>query len=168
MNKKTTSGLTLVELVITIAVAGILAGLAIPSFRDMIQNNRMASHANELVSSVNLARNEAVKRGVQVKIKAAGTATDNEWGKGWKVWVDDDGDGTINGTEVVLRDVGEFNSSIELDSTGNTSLFVYQADGSLGAAQTLRLCDSTKSGEKGREITIAPSGRVSVSDYTCS
>ena len=170
MNRKTLSGLTLVELLITIAVAGILLSLAVPSFRTMIQNNKMASHANEMVSSINLARNEAVKRGIRVKIKASSTDGSNEWGKGWKVWADIDDDGTVNGTEVVLREVGEFDSSMVLDnSTPATSyLFTYGSDGSLGDARTLRLCDSSQTGEKGREISVSPSGRVSVSEYTCS
>ena len=173
MNKKTTSGLTLVELVITIAVAGILAGLAITSFRDMIQNNRMASHANELISSINLARSEAVKRGVGVKLTASGTSAGNEWGDGWTVWIDTNGDGVIDDTEA-LKKVDVFSGSVTLDSTNGVSEYSYRADGSFeaggatGVSEVLELCDPNKTGETGRKINIAPSGRPSVSELTCS
>jgi type IV fimbrial biogenesis protein FimT len=57
------TGFTLLELMITIAIAGILVGVAIPSFTSIITSNRLTAYANELVTALNLARNEAVKRG---------------------------------------------------------------------------------------------------------
>ena len=174
MNRKHTLGLTLVELVITIAVAGILAGLAIPSFRDMIQNNRMASHANELVSSLNLARSEAVKRGTKVKIIATGNSSTNEWGEGWTVWIDTDGNGAIDDGESKLKVSAGFSAEMVLNSVGDYSLYVFGSDGSFrandssGVAETLQLCDTGRVGETGRQLNIAPSGRISVLEYSCS
>jgi type IV fimbrial biogenesis protein FimT len=177
MKKENEWGLTLIELVITIAVASILVGLAVPSFRDMIQANRMASHANEMVSSLNLARSEAIKRSVQVRMSATTPGATNEWGKGWTVWVDLDDDGVIDTAatdEEILRKVDSFSSGLTFDSTsstdctGNKSEYTYNPDGSMGACEIIQLCDGSQTGEKGREVNISPSGRVSVSDYTCS
>ncbi|MBN8772197.1 MAG: GspH/FimT family pseudopilin, partial [Thiobacillus sp.] len=61
-------GFTLIELVVTLAVAGILLGIAIPNFQLFVMNNRMASQANDLITALNMARSEAVKRAANVMV----------------------------------------------------------------------------------------------------
>lgn len=86
-------GFTLLELIITIALAAILLGLAVPNMRDFIQNNRMTGQTNEFVTALNIARSEALKRNHPVSIcpvNEAGTGcTGNDWSVGWLVYVDD-------------------------------------------------------------------------------
>lgn len=55
-------GLTIVELMVTIAVLAILAAIAAPSFVNLIRENQAASVSNELLGAVQLARGEAIKR----------------------------------------------------------------------------------------------------------
>jgi len=56
------AGFTLVELLITMAVAAILLVIAVPSFRSLIASNELTTAANEMIGSLNLARMEAIKR----------------------------------------------------------------------------------------------------------
>lgn len=63
-------GFTLLELMATITILAILLGIGIPSLTAFIQNSRVTSQANGLVSSFHLARSEAIKRGVQVTVEA--------------------------------------------------------------------------------------------------
>lgn len=101
-------GFTLIELMVTIVVAGVLLGIGVPGFVSIINNNRLTTSANELVATLNLARSEAVKRGVQVTVRRKGSTT-QVWDNGWNVFVDiagtpggnnlgeflDDGDATL-------------------------------------------------------------------------
>lgn len=64
MNRQ--SGFTLVELMVTIAIAAILLGVGVPSFRTVIENNRIAAASNDVVTGLQYARSEAIRRAVLV------------------------------------------------------------------------------------------------------
>ncbi|WP_029131952.1 GspH/FimT family pseudopilin [Sedimenticola selenatireducens] len=158
-------GFTLIELMITISVAAIILSLAVPSFNFLVLNNRLTTDINRLVTSLNLARSEAVKRGVRVEVAASDGA---DWRNGWVVWIDANGDGVLDaGEEIAVEQA--LNPSMVLNSVGGVVSFVYQADGSIvGALDTLNLCDNTRTGETGREITVNVTGRINLnSGFTC-
>ena len=79
------AGFTVMELLIGIAVLAILTTLAVPAFTQFIQNNRLASEANEMVAAFQFARSEALKRGVQVEVcsSANGESCGGNWNQGW-------------------------------------------------------------------------------------
>lgn len=85
---KRAHGFTLIELMITLLLAAIIMSLAVPGFRDLVQNNRAATQSNELVAALALARSEAVKRGVNVMLCPSSdqaTCTGGDWQDGWIV-----------------------------------------------------------------------------------
>jgi type IV fimbrial biogenesis protein FimT len=104
-------GLTLIELMVTLAVAIILLAIGIPAFQGMEANSRGVSYANALLSSMTLARTEAMGRGVPVAVcpnkSAAGSAPEcgaaGDWAKGWFVFADPTGTGTTPGAAAVIR-----------------------------------------------------------------
>ena len=59
---KNVRGFTLIELMITLAVAAILITAALPSFNEFIKNNRLTTQANNFIATLNLARSEAPAR----------------------------------------------------------------------------------------------------------
>lgn len=88
-------GFTLVELMVTLAVAAILVAAAIPGFQAMVNSNRLAGAANELVAGLQTARMEAIRRGRRAVV--CGSANANEGAgatcassnlDGWIVFVD--------------------------------------------------------------------------------
>jgi len=79
----TIQGFTLIELVATMAIVGILLALAIPSFNSTITSSRLTSYANDFVSALNLARSEAVRRGVPVTV--SNNDGSKQWQSGWTV-----------------------------------------------------------------------------------
>lgn len=88
-------GLTLIELLVTLSIAVILMTIAVPSFQDFFRRNRIESAVSNLMGSLNLARSEAIRRGVNVRVCKSSNGTDcntdgNDWEQGWIVRVGND------------------------------------------------------------------------------
>jgi type IV fimbrial biogenesis protein FimT len=91
---------------ITLAIAAIVLTVGVPSFQEMMRNNRAATHANEILTGLNFARSEAVKRGVIVSLCPStdqASCSGTNWATGWIVFVNPNGDATVDAGEVVLR-----------------------------------------------------------------
>lgn len=98
-------GFTLVELMIAVAVLAVLAAIAYPSFTQVIRSNRVATASNEWVAAVSLARSTAVRNttGAGICASGDGATCGVEWNAGFLLWDDDNGDGTLDNAETVLR-----------------------------------------------------------------
>jgi len=153
------SGFTIIELMVTLAVAVIVLTIAVPSFTAFVSGNRISSQANQFVAAMNFARSEAIKRKVNIDVAAtdSGTATD-EWGAGWTV--------TINGG-ATLKAFPPLEGSSTLNSNGGVDTFQYQPNGNVTATDTLELCDD-RTGETGRQITVTNTGRVVTANLACA
>lgn len=104
---KSTAGFTLVELIVTMVVAGIILAIAVPSLQGVIRQNRVATEANDFISAVNYARSEAVTRGVRVTMcksaEGAKCATTGNWDQGWIIFPDPNDNATVDSGESILR-----------------------------------------------------------------
>lgn len=94
--RKRLRGTTLIELIITLSIAAILMSIAVPSFQDIIQTNRIASATNEMVRALYLTRSEAINRGADVSIctssnteAATPTCGTANWDSGWLIMASD-------------------------------------------------------------------------------
>lgn len=91
---RTQKAFTLIELLVTVAVVGVVLALAVPSFNQQILNNKSTVLSEDLIAQINLARYEAVKRGVRVSICASSdsmTTTPSctgNWTQGYMIFVD--------------------------------------------------------------------------------
>ena len=168
-NLKKHAGFTILELMLAVAIASVMAAIALPNFSAMIKNNCMTTNANRFVTSLQLARSEAVKRRTNIAIAAKSATSDNEWGTGWRVFVDTNGNGSVSFGEEIIRDV-DLTCGIgttKFDST--VSSITYESKGYLDSAGDVlfTLCDD-RTAETGRQIEVTEIGRPSTNNkYAC-
>jgi type IV fimbrial biogenesis protein FimT len=158
MNKQ--HGFTLVELMMGLAIVAIVLTLGVPSFGDLIRNNRLTAQVNQVVSALALARSEAIKRAALIDVTTA--SGDANWKGGWTVEV------SVGGADIRVFEKQKGDHSLVAD--GGESTFSYDSQGFLSTSCvgncTISLCYA--SGKIGRQLSIAPSGHVSVKgDYEC-
>jgi type IV fimbrial biogenesis protein FimT len=146
-------GFTLLELLAAIAVVAILVGVGVPSFRMMIQNNRVTTQTNELVTALNFARTEAVKRGRNVQVAVA------EETAGWSATVS-----LVGVAADPLRVVNRQGSVV----TVNASNVVFAPTGAPTAGETFSMAPKTGcSGEQRRQIVVGVSGQITTTREAC-
>ena len=114
---------TLIELLITVTVLGVLTAIALPNLRDFIVSNRLSSQVNGFIGLINYARSEAIVRNQPVLV-CARQAANNEcsaaqtWsGLEVQAFVDIDGSNTWTAGDVLLKTIAA------VDTTGNETLF---------------------------------------------
>lgn len=169
---KSETGFTLIELIVTVAIAAIVLGIGLPMMSSFARDTRMASRTNELVTALNYARTEAVERGEFVSLcpssDEASCTGNTDWTVGWIVWEDEvgAGDGDVDGGETILR-IGESSTNMTIDT--NVSSITYESGGSLngGAGVTFELTPDQCDGDDKREIDINLSGRPRASQVSC-
>lgn len=168
-------GFTMIELLIVIAIAAIVASIAVPSLRDTLNDFRQKSALSLLVSDLNQARGEAIKRNSRVLVcvrNTAGTdcATSTNWLAGWVACTDANSDNACDTTSAtnpnpfIVRPALDASLTLSvLDATpAALSTLRFNANSSQGAgssAATLTL-GGTWSGAVSHTITVAGTGSI--------
>jgi type IV fimbrial biogenesis protein FimT len=163
-------GFTLIELMITLSLAAIILTLAVPAFRDIILNNRAAVQSNELVTTMNVARSEAVRRGARVSVCASSDQSSctggTNWAVGWIVFVDgaanDLAPPVVDGEPIRVWDPITGGATL----TG-PSAFRYRPLGDVVAPGVLEHRRPSCSGDQGRNIAVNAAGQARVVRVTC-
>ncbi|MBB6091847.1 type IV fimbrial biogenesis protein FimT [Povalibacter uvarum] len=153
-------GFTLIELMVTLSVAALLIGLAAPSFREIRIRNELSTYANELISSINLARSEAVRRGRPVVIcpSTNSSACGGTWSEGWITFADLDGNGERNAAdenERVLKAQGPVSANYSIDGEAFPDGLTYKADGSTESTGLFVICNQGRI-NGARAVVITP------------
>jgi type IV fimbrial biogenesis protein FimT len=188
IEKQRNTGFTLNEMLIALTIVAILSAVAAPSFRQMIQNQRMTTQANELIGDLYFARSEAIKRATRTGVckldpasatPACNTTASALWSSGRLVFIDANNDGQYKSADgdtlLKTRETLEGGNKLGGDGrTAGTANFVAfndrgatTATANTGAGEVevqLRLCDSRGS-TYGVAVVLQPiTGRARISD----
>jgi type IV fimbrial biogenesis protein FimT len=156
-------GFTIVELMVSLIVVGILLGLAVPSFRDAALSSRLTGYANDLVASVQVARSEAIKRNLTVTLCASVNGSTCAAGVGWEVgWIILAPRPTAIATlDVIDRHAPLTDEFIIEEANGLTELtFPPTVVGTTPA--TFTVCREEPVGKQEREVSVTVSGATAV------
>jgi len=160
---------TLVELVVTLAIAAILVTVGVPSMRDLISNNRLVAATNTFVSTMNSVRSEAIKQGrnatLCVSSDLATCTGETNWRLGWLAWVDSDSDGVLDSPGELLRIVEPLPNSITITPSVAQSNFQVDAQGAIGNPNVLLTVCDDRTGEMGKQLRIMATGGISLNKF---
>lgn len=151
-------GFTLVELMVAVAVVGILATVAVPSMVGFVNTSRLAGASEELTASLQLAKSEAVRRNRTVTVCGGQNGSDDcTGGTSWSQVIvrHDEGDA---GDPAVIRRF-EFPGGVDVQSSVDEIAF--RPSGTVGGQQTLTACmPTTNPALNARVVTLMVGGGV--------
>jgi type IV fimbrial biogenesis protein FimT len=166
-------GVTLVELLVVIAVAAVLAGTVAPPLTRFVKSVRLTSATNDLLGGFILARSEAVKRNSRVVVckssDGASCASSGGWDQGWIVFHDTNNNGLHEFAEEIVQKGQPLDAGLHLAGNLNVARYVsYTARGDTKLAGggfqagTITVCNRSPDTSEARQIILSSTGRPRV------
>jgi len=175
--KRAQAGFTILELMVVVAIVGVLMAVAVPAMGDFIRNGRITAAANDVMAALHFTRSEAIKRRQPVTLCTSAnavqsnntanpnaTCADSEFLTGWIVFVDLNQNGQREAGDTILLNHSPMNAQITAASSADPMRVTYLMNGFAlnpnGAS--LALCDARGNTPSGGELSSARGILVSV------
>lgn len=168
--KETAAGFTLVELLISLSVIGIMMSVGVPLLLTFMEEVQLKSDTNDMFFSLILARSEAVTRNATVSLckinPNSPESCDNSksWESGWIAFVDLDSDGVRDGGEIIFNSYTGMNTNSAVSSTNFSNSISYLPSGSSNTNGTITICVNNN---VAKNIFVNATGRPRVSGSSC-
>ena len=168
----------MIELMVVLGIAAILAISSIPGLQDSVERNAREAAMQEVTTGISLARSEAVSQARNISIcrssnqSACAASTGADWDDGWIVFADAGTAGILDGSDTLLQVHGPSNnqSKITLKTRANGDFtgdyLQFNRDGFLNNSTTgayFKFCDHDNVVSKARAVWLSNTGRPSLS-----
>lgn len=166
MNRQ--NGFTIIELMIAVMLVALLLTLGVPSFTNTIEQNRLATEINSLISTLQYARSESVKTGKRITVCRSDDGVDcgaTGYEDGWIVFEDDvSPDGDLDAGERLLKVHQALDANYTLRGSNNISSFIsyLPTGGTVNANQDRFVLCKNNTLSKARALFVITSGRSRV------
>lgn len=166
MNKQ--SGVTAIELLVSLAILGIIFAIAIPSYGAAMARVKMGEAESAIFTSINNAVNFSFIGGTRAVLcpSSDGVSCDNsfDWSKGWLVFEDKNANRERDGEDRILGNTEEISPELQiLTSEGRTRIAFQSGGGNFGSNAHFKLCDE-RSPRRSRSLFLSNTGRVRVAE----
>lgn len=152
-------GFTVVELMVVVAVMGILAAIAAPNMTALINANRLSGQAGELTTTLQLARSEAVRRNARVTVCPSSNGTTCASSTAWTRWIVLGAANATDAAEVIRDNTPASSVQVSGPATG----IVFRPSGLIDAQTTVTACMPTTQPVQNRQVvTVMISGSTSI------
>ena len=158
LNRGSSAGFTLLEMMIVVVILGVILGIALPGFRNVTLATRLTNYVNEFVSGTYTARGEAIKRNTTVRLCASADtltcATSGGWSQGWIV---------LDPNNVVIQESAGLESGFLFTESGGAHVLSFDSTGYASSPATFKLCRQIPSvGHQERQVVVSRNGRSTV------
>lgn len=168
-------GMTLIELMITLAIFAILVTVAAPNFGPVLKKNRVETQLRELGTQMKFARSEAVSVQRTVTIchldSGATPKCDANWGQGVTIFYDDDTDSELENATDTIRVINKISpnvlSVIDAGGTAKNSM-QFDSRGRSSIRATVKICDRGGQAKHARALLLELTGMALLSKLNAS
>lgn len=158
LSRRRLAGFTVIEAMTVLAIIAILAAVALPNLSSVLAGQRLRAAGTDFMSSLLLARSEAIKRNAQIVVTPR---TADDWRSGWRVAV------VTTDEQVDRKEALGLRVAVPLAP----ATIVYQRNGRLGIAGVVRVefrDEENQAGVEARCVTIDPSGLPRLKRGSCA
>ena len=161
---KSVCGFTLIELMIVLAIAALLFGVAVPAVSGGLEAARSLDARSSLLTSLTIASNKAALTGTRAVLCPSPNGSQCEdsadWSRGWIVFLDADGNREADSGDAILQQTPALAGKVRLHSTIGRTRIVFQGNGgNAGSNVMFTLCDG-RGVAQARALILNNQGRL--------
>ncbi len=164
INKKRQFGVTLIEMMITLAIAAILLTLVAPNVQSILTRNKITAEINEMSGLLRFARYTAIDQQIDTIVCPTTdfTTCSNDWNSPKMVFVDANANNGKDAAEPILASSQAISATNTVTSTIDSIEFI--DSGVTVAASTILICPNTKDAKFARALFVTLQGRTRISE----